>query len=653
VGASAGAVGNLRVALTVYNRINDTTELQQAANAIPAKNVRGRYTVDVTAGAGGRVATTCATVLPDADASAPTAVPAGATACPAGAPTVVLMCTPDDGICGDIYPVSVALLRQGSDTPLARFTTFLTYQEPGLSSSISSTGGKLRVGLVMPVKAAASPSLSAPSRQALNQAAREVDALSTHFNVPLTVAADPVTMTALVAEGRGGRHARTALTELTEGGPAPDQLLAQPYAPINLAALSGAGLGGEIGLQMARGTSLLHQAGLHPVSGPWVDTGSTFAAGQGGSLASGLTAAGTDRLVVNDTDLVSAATSTGTSTSTSTSTSSLTFAQPFTLPLGHGHVVTAIATDSQVDALFTRFPNDPVLAANQILAALEFIHFENPFKADPRGVVVEPPASWQPSAPLLNALLGEIVGNPALSPVTLDQLFTQVPRGGNHEPATRHLQAGPAPAASRLSHNVAIRLATERTHLASFSAAVHGRQPASLTTMADLLLATENRSFTPAQRATALGIYTQRFNSMIGLITLAAQGSLTFTSRTAAIPITVLSAEPFPVKVVVSLVSDKFSFPDGSSRSVVLDRSTTPVRLEARSRTSGDRLPVEVTVTTPDGGLTIAHADLTVHATSISFVGIALTLLAALVLVVWWVRTWRRGRRRRPRIAPG
>jgi Flp pilus assembly protein TadB len=40
---------------------------------------------------------------------------------------------------------------------------------------------------------------------------------------------------------------------------------------------------------------------------------------------------------------------------------------------------------------------------------------------------------------------------------------------------------------------------------------------------------------------------------------------------------------------------------------------------------------------------------LTVHSTAISFVGVALTVLAGAVLLAWWVRTWRKSRRRRPR----
>ncbi len=90
--------------------------------------------------------------------------------------------------------------------------------------------------------------------------------------------------------------------------------------------------------------------------------------------------------------------------------------------------------------------DDPVLAANQLLAALEFIHFENPFKTDARGIVLEPQGSWLPSSPaFLTTLLEGMSGNPALQPVTLSQFFSQVHKGGNDEPASRHLQSGPAP----------------------------------------------------------------------------------------------------------------------------------------------------------------------------------------------------------------
>jgi hypothetical protein len=284
------------------------------------------------------------------------------------------------------------------------------------------------------------------------------------------------------------------------------------------------------------------------------------------------------------------------------------------------------------------------------VAWLEFIHFEDAVEPDTRGVVVEPPASWQPSSTLVTTLLDELANNPALTPVTLNQFFAKVANGGNGEPSERHLKTGSPPRSEVISATSAQHLATARAHLTSFSAAVNGH-PAVLTELSDLMLATENRAFDASGRAAALAIVTQRFGDELNLISLANQGTITFTSRTAPIPVSVLSAAPFTVRAVLSLDSDKFSFPDGGSRSLTLDRPTTPVRIEAHSRTSGDRLPVGVTLTTPDGQLVIARAALTVHATSISLVGVALTVFAGLVFLFWWARTWRKGRRRRPRAA--
>ena len=180
--------------------------------------------------------------------------------------------------------------------------------------------------------------------------------------------------------------------------------------------------------------------------------------------------------------------------------------------------------------------------------------------------------------------------------------------------------------------------------------AVSGRPPV-FAQLSDQLLATQNLSFDPVQRTGALDVYTQHFDAELGLVSLADLGTVTFTSRTAPIPVSVLSHAPYPVKVLVTVDSDKFTFPDGNTRALTLDRPTTAVRIQARSRTSGDRLPVGVTLTTPDGQLVIARTTLTVHSTSISLVGVALTCLAALVLLVWWGRTWRKSRRKGPRAA--
>jgi Family of unknown function (DUF6049) len=260
--------------------------------------------------------------------------------------------------------------------------------------------------------------------------------------------------------------------------------------------------------------------------------------------------------------------------------------------------------------------------------------------------VVTPPQGWQPSSSFMDALLTGLSGNPALDAVTLGQLFADVPAGGNREPVVRQLQAGPADRG--FTHSAAVRIALDRQQLGSFSLAVSGHPPA-LTTLGDALLTTEARGLTAARRASALSAYSRSFDGTTGQVTLATERTVTFTAQRAAIPVTVLSSAPYPVTVVVTLTSDKFTFPNGNSQRLTLLHPTTSVRVTAQARTSGDRLPIDVALHTPDGQVLIAQTVLTVHSTEISFVGVALTVFAGAVLLVWWVRTWRRSRRARPR----
>jgi Family of unknown function (DUF6049) len=607
---SDGPATGLRVNLTFYGRLDDASQLQQAISGTPSTApLLHDNGVPVAAGVGGLSASACVTVMADDSASPPAS---GTDVCAANAPTLTLDCTPGTGRCGDVYPVSVALVRQGSASTISRFTTFLTYQEP---SAVGDTG-PLRVGVVLPVTSGG------------GGMSTTADALTDHRDVATTLAVSPLAVSQVeTARSRSGLRAVGQLAALSG-----DEVIDQPYVPINLAALSEAGISGEITAQVERGDDILHSAGLKPDGGPWVDTASTFSQGDAGDLATGLQVAGASRAVVSDGDLASGG------------LSNYTFAQPFTLDLGHGSTIPAVAADSTLSTRFTADQGDPALGAEQLLAGLSFVHFENAFLSDPRGVVVVPPPGWQPSTAFEDTLLGGLQDNPALKPETLSQLFADVPAGGNREPAVRQLQSGPADRG--ITRSSAQRIALDRQQLASFIQAVSGR-PADLTVLSDALLTTEARGLSAAARTSALNAYAKSFGGATGQITLGTERTVTFTAQRAAIPVTVLSSAPYPVTVVVTLSSDKFTFPDGNTRKITLDRPTTSVRMTAQARTSGDRLPIDVTLHTPDGQVVIAHTVLTVHATSISFVGVALTVLAGAVLLVWWVRTWRRSRRAR------
>ncbi len=455
-------------------------------------------------------------------------------------------------------------------------------------------------------------------------------ALAEHRDVATTLAVSP----AAVA-GAQQVHDHTAIRAQGQlDALVGDEVLDAPYVPINLAALAGANLTGEVDAQVSRGDELLRSAGLKPAGGPWVDASTAFTQGDAADLAAGLQVAGAGQLVLSDNDLATGG------------VSNFTFAQPFSLDLGHGSTIPAAAVDSSLSARFNQEPDNPVLAAEQLLAGLGFVHFEDAFLDEPRGVVLVPPANWRPSESFMRTVLGGLQNNPSLQAVTLSQLFTQVPAGGNREPSVRRLQSGPV--GHGITHTAADRIALARDQLASFAKAVSGHPP-EMNSLGDTLLTTEARGLSASGRAVALTAYDKAFASETDKITLATERTVTFTAQRAAIPVTVLSAAPYPVTVVVTLASDKFTFPNGNTRQLLLNRPTTSVRVTAQARTSGDHLPIEVTLQTPNGRLTLAHTVLTVHSTAISFAGVALTVLAGAVLLVWWVRTWRRSRRQRPR----
>ncbi len=269
-----------------------------------------------------------------------------------------------------------------------------------------------------------------------------------------------------------------------------------------------------------------------------------------------------------------------------------------------------------------------------------------------------------------------------IRPVTLDQLFDQVPVGADDQPVSRHLVTPtPSTGASSTAANSA---AGVRARQAAFAAALRnarGRQAgfassvggsATGTTLArstdDLLLRAESSLLTPRQQQSALAGFESALGKNLQDLKVRTD-TIRLTAGTASVPITLLRNTTYPVTVIVRLTSDKLRFPTAhtqvpgalckapkvqssagrSSFSALctLDHATNAVYVNMQSRTSGD-FQIDVTLKSPEGNLVLAGGQLTVRSLSTSAVAIALSAGAALVLVVWWGRTlWRGGKNRR------
>jgi hypothetical protein len=294
---------------------------------------------------------------------------------------------------------------------------------------------------------------------------------------------------------------------------------------------------------------------------------------------------------------------------------------------------------------------DQVLAAHQFLADLAVIWFDAPGSRSPRAVVALTPRRWQPDADFLRVALDGLATSPVVAPVTLDDLFSRVTPATSAPgvPAVRSLAPSPVTPDIALP---ADRLRAARRRLDLFGSLLDHDNQQAATTFDDLernLLTTESADLRGRARSTALEAVTRRLEREIRLVKIPASRTITLTARRGEIPISIFSDAGFPLHVVLRVESEKLRFPSGSTRELDLNRRNTTERFTVQARTSG-AFPMRVNVLSPTGEL-LGSSRFTVRSTAASGVGVVLSVGAGLILVTWWGRNLRHGRRAR-RLVP-
>ncbi len=516
-----------------------------------------------------------------------------------------------------VYPVALTLRRRGIETPVASFMTDLVATPVAASP-------KLDVALVLPVHAPP-PDPSAPGAQLLPgqqaSAASVIDALSAHPKVPLSVHATPDTVSALMASDADSVN---RLGQALAGR----ELLASTWVPTSIPSMLADGLGQEVSLSLTRGGDALAADLGTAVSGrTWAETGPVDEA-----TLSFLRFAQFDRVVLPEADL-----------GPNPDPQGKTVVHPFEVQAADQTLVRAAVADSGLASFFVGQP-EPVLAAHHLLADLAQIYGDAPNDRG-RGVVVAAPPSWSPDPSFLSTLLAGLQQSPVLAPVTVDTYFDEVPaaltsQGAplirpivTNEAAIRAAAAGLLPGGQR----------SARADLQAVAALLPPSDTSVYPRLERTLLEVPSSDLNAAARQRALNALALGVLGVLGQVQLPTTRTITLTARTGHLPLSVVSLSDEPLQVLLQVQSDKLKFPGaGTSNTatfpLTLHKGTNTIAdLTVEARTSG-AFPLHLTVLTPDGGMVISRATVTVQSTALSGVGVVLSVGAALFLVVWWTR---------------
>jgi Family of unknown function (DUF6049) len=286
---------------------------------------------------------------------------------------------------------------------------------------------------------------------------------------------------------------------------------------------------------------------------------------------------------------------------------------------------------------------DPVRAAHVLLADLALIGQA----VEDGGVVVELSATRPLPASFLGAVFKGLNEPGPLTSVTVNGLFGADPAGAEGP------EPGPTLAAARAASQdlsaYGRNLAVSRLTVGGY-ASFAGRDDPVVANLQRRLLASGATDLSSTQRAAYLAEVSHTIQDHTSQVTVTDE-DVTLTSREGDIPLTVHNDTDGPVEVELAFDSDnRLEFPDGSHQRLRLDQGANRLEVQVVARTSGS-FPLRITVTSPDGVLTVTRARLTVRSTAWSGVGVVLSVGAGLVLFVWWARHWRTARRNKRLVA--
>jgi hypothetical protein len=523
-----------------------------------------------------------------------------------------------------VYPVEL-IAQDAAAVPIATLITHLI-----VPPEVGDEAPPLGVAVVAEVGA---PTALQPdgtvtlSRTQVDDMAGVVAGLTAASAVPVSIAARPETIDALLASPEPGDPELVAALRQSVAG---RTVLALPYVEVSPDALAPAGLLDQLGLQTSKGRAVLtDELGAEPIATVSMSPPALGAVGLAalGGLGVHRVVVAADQTVPLEPGIIS-----------------YSLAQPFVLtppegtPTGDGATPTlALATDAIVlDRLAT--PGTPGLVTSRVLAELALLRLEQPSVA--RSVVLPLPPST-PIGVVQQVLDGLGVGRP-FAPMTLDDAFDHARPlldGGGNPVDLALLPAAP----ESISADVGRSIEEAQADLGTFSGLV-GRRSPTLEPLSRHLLVAMATGLSEDRRRAHVATVDSEIDAVSSTVTAPATFTLTLAARDGTIPLTIQNESGTPLRVAVHLRSQKLEFPEGETIPLVLTEPSTRIDIPVRARTSG-AFPLQIDITTPDGQRRLAMSRYTVRSTAVSGAGLVLSIGAGAFLIAWWARHWHRTRR--------
>jgi hypothetical protein len=513
-----------------------------------------------------------------------------------------------------VYPVTI-VLRDGKGHPVD------TVQTAMVRVAATPPVRPFRVAFAMRLEG---PQLfDAGLRVHLDQATLDNVALTTaalaaNPTMPITVSPAPELVDALAqAEDPQAKALLTNLDHALAG----HQVLANTYVPIDAPAFLRHNLGGELDTQLSAGETALRAAlpSTQPDRRTWMPSGPLDEPTLGR-----LQTLGSNQLVIASAALEPAGGDAANAF------------QPVEVSTSGGAIPTAVVDADLQRALSLDLP--ATVAPIRLYLELAFVALQHPDIEE--GAVVVPPDGVTLSAGFLTRFLGLVQRTSLIAPVTVDDYFRltrpAVDAGG--EPIVRTLRTVTTDSlgASYPSEIYLLRLDALSTAAMLQGQADMPRRIERLVLLADRL------GLSGSDRRPYLTNAHAPLEAVKNLVAVGDQGTVTLTSGSDNIPYRVTNASTEPVSVMIRLSSPKLAFPDSATpgrRDLIKTLApgandfTVPVTTRARAT-----FPMAIEIRTPDGKELLASSKVTIRSTALSGVGIALTIGAALTLVVWWMR---------------